>query len=123
MLSMEQMIRKCTDGIHGVKIFSRLKRKNSIIAKLKRYAGPTYNLREMDDIAGCRIICKNISDMNQIFSNLKQDSSVHMIKDYVKQPKNDGYRSVHLLCRHSSKIKELGNLRVETQIRTELQHA
>ncbi len=121
--SMEALIGESLKSIKHVDVVSRLKRKDSIIGKLKRYSGDTYNLREMNDIAGCRVILNNVKDEYKLLDILKGHDSFHSITDYVKEPKADGYRSIHLLSRYDSLEDGYKNLRVETQIRTELQHA
>lgn len=44
------------------------------------------------------------------------------IKDYIHQPKKNGYRSLHLICQHDSSLTGLKGLYCEIQIRTRLQH-
>lgn len=109
----------------------RLKRVPAIIKKLqRRYGGktPTMELSQMQDIGGCRAVLSNVQlarklcDQYYLKGDLKHDR-VRM-KDYIKEPKNDGYRSIHLIYKYrSDKGKtEYNGLLVEIQIRSKLQH-
>jgi len=109
----------------------RLKRVPSIIKKLKRkYDGnkATMNLTQMQDIAGCRAIMPNVNLARQLYQqyyingNLKHKKVNE--KNYINEPKSDGYRSIHLVYRFKSdKNKDIYNgLLVEIQIRSKLQH-
>ncbi|HZX20084.1 MAG TPA: RelA/SpoT domain-containing protein [archaeon] len=110
----------------------RLKRVPSIIKKLKReYEGrpATMNLSQMQDIAGCRAVLLNASQVRKLYEQyyLKGDIKHKKVgvKDYIKNPKKDGYRSLHLIYSYSSdkKMKKIYNgLLVEVQIRSKLQH-
>jgi len=112
-------------------VAQRLKRATSIINKLNRgYDGrkPTMNLSQMQDIAGCRAIVKNVELAKKIYNdyylkgNLKHKKVGR--KDYVTFPKKDGYRSLHVIYEYKSdKGKtDYNGLRVEVQIRSKLQH-
>ncbi|SNU01750.1 putative GTP pyrophosphokinase [Ruaniaceae bacterium KH17] len=83
-------------------VTSRLKSVESIIAKVQRRGGPTSlsGIREtVRDIAGVRVVCSFIADAYKIADALtqQQDVTVLEIKDYIKNPKPNGYRSLHLL--------------------------
>ena len=109
----------------------RLKRVPSIINKLQRkYNGhpPTMKLSQMQDIGGCRAVLSNVNLVKQLCDQyyLKGDLKHKRVglKDYITNPKNDGYRSIHLIYRYfSDKGKtEYNGLLVEIQIRSKLQH-
>lgn len=103
---------------------SRVKTPKSIIQKLIR-KGCDLNMRqtreEVEDIAGIRIICPYIKDIyliKQLVEN-QDDLEVERIVDYIKNPKPNGYRSLHMIMKvpvffsdHKDKVK------VEIQIRT-----
>jgi ppGpp synthetase/RelA/SpoT-type nucleotidyltranferase len=75
----------------------RLKRFESIIGKLKRIE--KLNLSGMWDIGGCRCILNNNASVYKLVDLLSKDIDIKIkprISDYVKAPKEDGYRSVHL---------------------------
>ena len=76
----------------------RLKRKNTIYDKIKRY--PNMKLARMHDIAGCRLIFKNIDDINLFRKELHGAKFNHFLKeeeckDYILNPKESGYRGLH----------------------------
>ena len=108
----------------------RLKRQFSIIKKINRSAkensGPM-QLSRMQDIAGCRIILPNIELMNKLRNDIIQQIPCTKIKEdnYIKQPKLDGYRSIHLVYRYDTATevnKFYNGFFVEIQLRTQLQH-
>lgn len=105
----------------------RLKRMPSIIGKLQRY--PQMSLTRMQDIAGVRVIVDSIEDVTALHTALKdRKRSRHALvlppSNYIKNPKVDGYRSLHQVFRYdSTQYPELNGLRIELQIRTRLQHA
>ena len=110
----------------------RLKRVPAILYKLKRsYNGrkPSMKLFQMQDIGGCRAVLSNISEARKLCDNyyLKGDLKHKKVnfKDYIDKPKEDGYRSIHLVYEYKSdkdRKKEFNGLRVEVQIRSKLQH-
>ena len=83
-------------------IKSRVKSLDSIIDKMKRKGIPlTINAmkREIKDIAGVRVVCPFISDVYQVANMLVNQADVELvtIKDYIKKPKENGYRSLHMI--------------------------
>jgi ppGpp synthetase/RelA/SpoT-type nucleotidyltranferase len=109
----------------------RLKRVPAIITKLKRrYAGraPTMKLVQMQDIGGCRAVLGNVSQVKKLYEDyyLKGDLKHKKVgvKDYIANPKKDGYRSIHIIYKYFSDKgkKEYNGLLVEIQIRSKLQH-
>src|SRR4030042_2063159 len=112
-------------------VAQRLKRATSIINKLRRkYEGrkPTMNLSQMQDIAGCRAIVRDVETAKKIYNdyylkgNLKHKREGK--KDYITFPKKDGYRSLHIIYEYKSDKgkKDYNGLRIEVQIRSRLQH-
>jgi len=97
----------------------RLKRTASIVSKLRRFE--KMKLKNMQDIGGCRAIVSNEKKLRQIVRELrKQPNFKHTTgkiksKDYIVNPKEDGYRGYHL-------IGEFLDKSIELQIRTTLQH-
>ena len=110
----------------------RLKRLPSIIKKLQRiYQGdkPTMKLSQMQDIAGCRAVLPNIVQARELYEKHYIRGHIkHTLvneKDYMMFPKNDGYRSIHLIYRYNSDKEgkqDYNGLLVEVQIRSKLQH-
>lgn len=83
-------------------IKSRLKTPESIVKKLKRdgYEVTIENmLDKLSDIAGIRIICSFTRDIYQIADRISRqaDVTVLYVKDYIKQPKPNGYKSYHMV--------------------------
>lgn len=111
-------------------VAQRHKRRNTIFGKLLRQ--PTMELSRMDDIAGCRLIFQSIEDLNKFREAFHKARFKHKRKnekhkyDYIKTPKNTGYRGIHDVYSYdvNSKNGELHKgLLVEIQYRTLVQHA
>lgn len=108
--------------IHNVQ--SRLKSPQSIVQKLQRKGIPiTANsiIEHMHDIAGVRVVCHYIDDIYAIAHYLSMHDDITIInrKDYIKHPKPNGYRSLHLIITvpvYLSTGKKI--VPVEIQIRT-----
>jgi len=105
-------------------IISRVKNPESIIAKLrKRGYEPTIENAEkyLNDVAGIRIICAFSNDIYKIFELLEKQDDVKVIevKDYIKEPKPNGYRSFHMVIEIPVFLtNEVKPMKVEIQIRT-----
>jgi putative GTP pyrophosphokinase len=83
-------------------ISGRLKDPDNIIEKMERRGAPlkTDLVREtITDIAGVRVVCSFVSDVYRVFELLTahSDITVYQVKDYIAKPKENGYRSLHLL--------------------------
>ena len=105
-------------------IKSRIKTPESIVKKLKRY-GYESSIDNMvnyvNDIAGIRIVCSFTSDIYKLAEMIgkQNDLTVISIKDYIKNPKKNGYRSLHLVVEIPIFLSnEKKPMRVEVQIRT-----
>ena len=75
----------------------------------------------MTDIAGVRVICNYVSDVYKIADLLIKQSDIKLIakKDYIKHPKENGYRSLHLVVEVPIFLAEkVQPTTVEIQIRT-----
>lgn len=102
----------------------RLKRYASIKKKLKRIENMT--LRNMQDIGGCRAIVSSEKKLLRCVRDLKKlaafktETGKYRSKDYLKHPKDTGYRSYHLVGRFQNEHNELRN--IEIQLRTRFQH-
>ena len=105
-------------------IKTRLKSTESIIKKLVRKNLPlTVNSIEknLNDIAGVRVVCSFLEDIYLLADCLLQQDDVKLIqvKDYIKNPKPNGYRSLHLIIEIPIFLKdEKKDMRVEVQLRT-----
>lgn len=99
-------------------ISSRIKSPESMQKKLtKKGVEPTSEnaISKVNDAVGARVICSFIDDIYKVSDWLKAQEQIEVIKtkDYIAYPKENGYRSFHMIIR----IKEL-NLNAEIQIRT-----
>jgi putative GTP pyrophosphokinase len=105
-------------------IKSRLKTPDSIVKKLKRYGYKVTidnMVEQLSDIAGIRIICSFTSDIYQIASMItkQSDVSVLYVKDYIKNPKPNGYKSYHMVVTIPIYLTDGPvETKVEVQIRT-----
>lgn len=105
-------------------IKSRLKTPESIVKKLKRdaYEVTIENMVEkLSDIAGIRIICSFNQDIYQIADMIakQKDVTVLYVKDYIKQPKPNGYKSYHMVVTIPIYLADGPvDTKVEIQIRT-----
>lgn len=103
---------------------TRLKTPESILKKVYRkgYELSLDSIKEnIHDIAGIRIICSFVSDIYKISQMLakQEDIQVIMYKDYIKNPKPNGYRSLHLVVKVPVFMSDrVENVSVEIQIRT-----
>ena len=83
-------------------ISSRIKSPDSIYKKLKRRDLPVTpdSIREnILDLAGVRIVCSYIGDVYTVEEYIGKHSDLEIVsvKDYIKSPKSNGYRSLHLI--------------------------
>ena len=105
-------------------IAQRLKRTPSIRHKLERI--PKMQLSRMQDIGGCRIVLSTMLQVRAMVNTILQSRAKHQLahmKDYISNPKESGYRSIHLIYRyHSDTFQDHCGLMVEIQVRTQLQH-
>jgi hypothetical protein len=74
----------------------------------------------MQDIGGCRIIVANEKRVRKLVRELKRKKDFR-IKDYITDPKEDGYRSIHLVADFSN--GHGGVTPIEIQVRTAAQHS
>jgi putative GTP pyrophosphokinase len=105
-------------------IKSRIKTAESIVKKLKRYGFETSMenmVNHINDIAGIRIVCSFTSDIYRIVEMIgkQNDFTVVSVKDYIKHPKESGYKSYHMLVTVPIFMGDkLIDTKVEIQIRT-----
>ena len=101
----------------------RLKSLESIIEKIKRkgYDVNPDNFHRIQDIAGIRVICNYVDDVYYLRKLLIGNTGFQLLRerDYIKDPKSNGYRSLHLIVNVSFMIAEgRMELPVEIQLRT-----
>ena len=105
-------------------ITSRIKSPESIAKKLKhngRRLTVENIVRYINDVAGIRVICSYISDIYRIARLISEQSDVTIlkIKDYIKNPKQNGYKSYHMIISVPVFLSDMTiNTKVEIQIRT-----
>lgn len=105
-------------------IKSRVKKPLSILNKLQKLEkeiNVESIMNSLNDVAGIRVICSFVDDVYKIADMLVRQDDIVLIdaKDYIKNPKPNGYRSYHLIIEvpvFFSDKKEM--TRVEIQIRT-----
>jgi hypothetical protein len=106
-------------------VAQRTKRLSSISLKLRLNEG--MKLSRMQDIGGCRAVVTTVEDMRRLVKSYKSSDMKHKLiaeTDYVRYPKESGYRSHHLIYKYFSDRKATHNgLRIEVQFRSQPQHA
>lgn len=122
ILNKEKKVSGRRNPIETVK--SRIKSPQSIVAKLeKRNLPVTFDsmISNLHDIAGVRVICPYISDIYSVRDILAKQPDIKLLeeKDYIKNPKESGYRSLHLVAEVPVYLSNsTHNVQVEIQIRT-----
>lgn len=122
ILSDECRISGKPNPINAIK--SRIKTPSSIIKKLKRRGFPISLQSMMDnlnDIGGIRVICPFIQDIYTVADMLMRQTDLKLIekKDYIANPKPNGYRSLHLILEVPIFLSDCTKpVRIELQLRT-----
>ena len=111
-------------------VAQRLKRFSSIMNKLARE--PDMKLSQMQDLGGCRAILSSVQAVAALYRmyeqpepHLHEEGSLKCY-DYITNPKEDGYRGIHVVARYHPRLAERASWngqRIEIQLRTRLQHA
>ena len=122
ILNKENKISGRRNPIETVK--SRIKSPQSIAGKLEKkhlpisFEAMTDNL---NDIAGIRVICPYISDIYSVKETLLKQPDIVLLeeKDYIKEPKESGYRSLHLVVETPVYLSDSTHqVKIEIQLRT-----
>jgi ppGpp synthetase/RelA/SpoT-type nucleotidyltranferase len=118
---------------NGAVVAQRLKRLPTILDKLKRF--PAMSVTTMQDLGGCRVVFGNVQQVDELVGVLLDSGRAQnrIVKeyDYLRVdpddahagPKISGYRGMHLVYEYRASKKEYQGLRIELQVRTQLQHA
>lgn len=105
-------------------VSQRVKRLSSIDSKLHRLRW--LKLSEMQDLGGCRVVVSSATNVEKIVESYRDSQIKHKLlntSDYIKNPKTSGYRGHHLIYGYYSDKKATYNgLKIEIQIRSNLQH-
>ncbi len=103
----------------------RIKRMTSIIDKIRN--NPTMGLGGLQDIGGVRFVFDSMSELQMCQDALTDFSpkgfSFVRETDYIKNPKQSGYRSIHYIYQYHSEDATYDGLKIELQIRTRLEHS
>ena len=122
VLSRDMVVRYRRNPIEFIE--SRLKKPTSIARKLRRNGSEVTvenMVEQVSDIAGIRVLCAYIDDIYEIARMLARQKDLRIInvKDYIKNPKENGYRSYHMIVEipvyFSDQVRPV---RCEIQIRT-----
>lgn len=122
ILDDEFQARHRRNPIHHIE--SRMKSIQSITEKLRRKEQPVSMqsaVENLTDIAGIRVICSYVQDVYTVANLLTSQDDVKLlrVRDYIQEPKANGYRSLHLIVEIPVFLQE-GRIPVpvEVQIRT-----
>jgi putative GTP pyrophosphokinase len=117
---------KATNGLRSVvstercngEVSQRLKRIPTILDKLVRE--PEMDLSRMQDFGGCRAVLDNVDEVRRVQARLSKNHKDRTgkdphVKDYIAQPRESGYRGVHVVVVYDERL-------VEVQLRTKVMH-
>jgi ppGpp synthetase/RelA/SpoT-type nucleotidyltranferase len=113
-------------------IAQRIKRIPAITLKLSN--NPNMKLSKMHDIGGCRAVLRDVQTVEELTDVYSKATAKNRLRggefvkkyDYIAEPKPDGYRGIHLVFKYrtdSPRRLVYNGLRIEIQIRSQLQHA
>lgn len=111
-------------------VAQRMKRMSSVLNKL--YREPTMKLTQMQDLGGCRAIMPDIQAVDGLYGMYRGDEPLLLGEgslkcyDYIRNPKEDGYRGIHIVGRYRARVasrESWNGQRIEIQLRSRLQHA
>jgi putative GTP pyrophosphokinase len=116
-------------------ISQRTKRIPAIRLKLRehRAKGLALKLAQMQDIGGCRAVLRTVAQVEELAQYYERATTKNSLRggkfqrkyDYIKNPKDTGYRSIHLVYKYHSTSPRLAiydDLKIEIQLRSRLQH-
>ncbi len=122
VLNEEFSLKQDRNPINSIK--TRLKSYASIKEKLERrglVATPDQIENGLNDVAGVRVICSFLDDVYAVADALLKQDDITLItkKDYIKNPKQNGYRSLHLIIEVPIFLQHSKHMvKVEIQLRT-----
>ncbi len=122
VLNQEFSLQYDRNPIESIK--TRIKSPESLAKKMIRKKIPLglQNVeKEINDVAGIRVICSFIEDIYILADCIKKQDDINLIseKDYIKNPKDNGYRGLHLIVEIPIFLyNEKKYMKVEIQLRT-----
>ena len=122
VLNKEFQANELRNPIETIK--TRIKSPASIMEKLERkgFELSVQSIKDnLDDVAGIRVICSFVDDIYKVADMLTNQDDIKILskKDYIRNPKKNGYRSLHLVVEIPIFLSnEKKPMRVEVQIRT-----
>lgn len=122
VLNDEFRVNFARSPIHHIE--SRLKSTRSIINKLQKLGLEVTMesaMKNLNDMAGLRVVCCYIDDVYKVSDMLLRQTDVKLIKlqDYIKEPNYNGYRSLHLDIEIPVYLSDrTEHVRAEVQLRT-----
>jgi ppGpp synthetase/RelA/SpoT-type nucleotidyltranferase len=96
-----------------VEVSQRLKRVPTILDKITRY--PDMRLAKMQDIGGCRAVLSTVDELRRVERRVRKNRPPIRHSDYITDPKDSGYRGVHLVVQYDDRA-------IEVQLRTQVMH-
>ncbi len=122
IFNQEYKMRGARNPIETVK--TRVKGPESIVRKMKKYGFerslPSI-VQNLNDVAGVRVICSYVSDIYLVRDMLLAQQDVTLVeeRDYIKNHKENGYRSLHLIIELPVYLtRTVSRVKAEIQIRT-----
>ncbi|HVU31246.1 MAG TPA: RelA/SpoT domain-containing protein, partial [Sphingomicrobium sp.] len=125
--TFQMNLRKAASRVdQDMTVARRIKRLPSIRHKLERL--PNMKLSQMQDLGGCRAILTSVDEVEDLADHYRSRSRIKhkLLKEYqyIQNPKDSGYRGIHLVYAYKSDEKDTYNgLRIEMQLRSHQQHA
>ena len=83
-----------------------------ILDKLLRF--PHMRLSQMEDIGGCRAVLGDLDEVYAVAARLRRRWPHSRVHDHIVDPKDDGYRAIHVIERRDGRL-------IEVQLRTSIQ--
>lgn len=103
-------------------VTGRVKEISSILEKANKFDIPLDRVEyEMEDIAGIRVMCQFVDDIEKVVNLIRQRTDMQIIyeKDYITDVKASGYRSYHVIIKYPVNMAEgRKEILAEFQIRT-----
>jgi len=103
-------------------VTGRVKEVSSMLEKANKFEIPLDRLQyELEDIAGVRIMCQFVDDIDRVVEILRKRRDMQILyeKDYVRNVKSSGYRSYHMIIKYPVNMADgQKEILAEFQIRT-----